>query len=544
MALDGILLHKVVFQLQSYLPMRIQKIYQISNTEILFHTHGSHGKQQLLISTHSVYNRLLITNKSYPTPAEPSHFVMVLRKYLEGSFITSITQAGLDRWCTFTIQRTNDLGDKENLWIYVELMGKYANIILVNQENRIIDALKRIPPFENSQRTIHPGSQFVQTPSQQKKDPFQDQQIEEEKSLTAQFAGFSPFLSKEVEYRMVHGQSFDEIMQEIADSQSLYIQIGSDHPEFHCLALTHLGPCKKTEIFSGFDEIYFHQEEKDRIKQMTGNIGQWIQRQYKHQDTKLPRLKQEYEQSLYCDRYRLYGDLLFTHQVLDTKGQKSITLPSFEDDQPITIPLDPKLDGKANAQKHYHKYNKLKKAQQYLQQQIAICENERQYFAGLLEQLEQADYESATQIQQELIHLGYLQVHQKKNQKQKKQKILGHHLQFKQVDLYYGKNNLQNEAVTWNARKEYYWLHAKDFHGAHVIIASATIEEEVLRFAANLAAYFSKGRYSSSVPVNYTQVKNLKKIPGAKPGMVELKTYKTIYIDPDPEQLLAHGVTL
>jgi predicted ribosome quality control (RQC) complex YloA/Tae2 family protein len=160
MALDGILLSKIVPQIAASLPCRIQKIYQISSQEILFQIHGSHGKQQLLISCHSEYNRMLLSDRSYPTPDEPGNFIMVLRKYLEGASFESIEQASLDRWCLFQVRRRNDLGDVETMKLYVELMGKYANVILVSSSGKIIDALKRIPPFENNHRVIQPGADF------------------------------------------------------------------------------------------------------------------------------------------------------------------------------------------------------------------------------------------------------------------------------------------------------------------------------------------------------------------------------------------------
>ncbi|MBR2066721.1 MAG: NFACT family protein, partial [Solobacterium sp.] len=178
MALDGIVLYKLVEELKVAFPLRIQKIYEISNTEILFQTHGNSGKQQLLISCHSVYNRILFSKRNYPTPSEPKTFVMLLRKYLEGAIMESIEQFGLDRWLCISIRRTNNLGDKEYLKLYVELMGKYANIILVNAEGKIIDALKRIPPFENNRRIVHPGATFIPTDPQEKKNPFLEQTID------------------------------------------------------------------------------------------------------------------------------------------------------------------------------------------------------------------------------------------------------------------------------------------------------------------------------------------------------------------------------
>lgn len=547
MALDGILLHKIIPQLEMRLPMRIQKIWQISSTEVLFQVHDSNGKEQLLISTHSVYNRLLITKRSYPTPSEPGNFVMVLRKYLEGSVIETIEQAGLDRWCTMHIRHHNAIGDLEYLDLYVELMGKYANVILVNDSNIIIDALKRIPPFENSRRTIQPGAQFTPVPDQDKKDPFKTDIIDPDKSLTKQFAGFSPFLAEETEYRMMHGQSFHDVMKEIEDSDKLYIAENNNQTVFHCIPLTSIGPCKSYPLFEGFDILYYHKEEKDRIKEISGDLYHFVRRELKHQKQKLPRLYQEYDNAKDCDKWKLYGDLLYTYQITDTKGESEITLQSYEDGKDVHIPLDPRYNGSDNARRCYQKYNKLKKGQSHLEEQISICENEIHYFEGLLEQLDLADFSTAQGIRDELVKEGYLK--DKKNHKNKKKKkqeqIQIHSITFHDTEIQWGQNNLQNEALTWHhARKSDIWLHAKDYHGAHVVIHNEHPDEDTLRLASEIAAYFSAGRQSSSVPVQYCPVKNLKKIPGAKPGMVQLGSYHTIYIDPLEEDLIKAGITL
>ncbi|MBE6123676.1 MAG: fibronectin/fibrinogen-binding protein [Erysipelotrichaceae bacterium] len=548
MALDGILLYKAVPELRKTLPARIQKIYQISATEILFQLHGPLGKTQMLISCHSQYNRILLSQRRYPTPNEPGNFIMVLRKYIEGATIVSLEQAGLDRWCTFTIRRHNEIGDREELYLIAELMGKYANVILVSSDNKIIDAMKRIPPFENSRRTIHPGAQFVPTPPQDKKNPFEDFSIDPDRSLTAQFAGFSPFLASEAEYRMSCGQSFRSVMEEIRDSDQLYIANKNNEAVFHCIPLTSVGENVSYPLFEGFDILYYHKEEKERIREISGDVFKVVRRELKHQKQKLPRLLKEADEAQDCDRWRQYGDLLYSYSIRDTKGQTSVILQDFETGEDVRIPLDPKLDGFANAQKCYTKYTKLRKGQKYLAEQIEICRNEISYFEGLLEQLEQADFVSATEIRDELVRGGYMKEKKQKARRKKKDSDLPAVMTVtlkNGVAISWGRNNLQNDALTWHmARKQETWLHAKDYHGSHVVIHSSDPDEETLRTAANIAAYFSAGRDSSSVPVNWCRVSQLKKIPGAKPGMVQLTNYKTIYIDPDSSLLSEAGVQL
>ena len=543
MALDGIFLSKIVPELRKSFPLRIQKIWDISNTEMLFQVHGSNGKEQLLISTHSLYNRILFSKQNYPTPKEPSNFTMLLRKYLEGSYMEDIEQYELDRWLTINIKRRNNIGDIEHLKLYVELMGKYANIILVNEDNKIIDALKRIPPLENNRRTIHPGALFSPTDPQEKKNPFINQEIDKEKSLTAQFSGFSPFLSKEIEYRLANGETFKSIIDEIKESKECYIANSNNEAQFHCIELKHLGVNKSYPLFEGLDILYFHKEEKERIKQIAGDLYHVANRNLKHYKQKLPRLLNEYDEAKDCGKYKKYGDLLYTYNVDDTKGENSITLLDYETEKDIIIPLDPKYDGKSNARKHFQKYNKLKKGQIYIQEQIQICEKEIDYFEGILEQLDQADFNTALEIKDELIQGEYIKDNKKKNKNKnnkKNNKIKTYTIDYKGTLISFGKNNIQNDNLTWTvAKRNEIWLHAKDYHGSHVVIHKDNPNEEELRLAANIAAYYSQGRYSSSVPVIHCKVKDLKKIPGSKPGTVQLTNYQTIYIDPDEELVLS-----
>lgn len=542
MALDAIMISKLIPDIQAILPCRINKIYQISKTELLFQLKTHNGKNQLLISCHSLYNRFNLSQRKFPTPEEPGNFVMLLRKYLEGASILSLTQENLDRHLKMEVSFTNDIGDRVKWFLSIELMGKYANVILVNDQGTIVDALKRIPPFENNQRTIHPGAKFKEIDPQAKSDPFETTIYDPQLPLTKQFLGFSPLLEQEVRYRLDHGQSFSDIMQEIKGSQKLYIAKQQDEAIFHCIELRHLGHNVSYSLHEGLDVVYYHLEEKDRIKQISGDIFKFVKAQIKHYSNKLPKLLEAYDESLECDIWKEYGDLLYTYNITDTKGQRSITLNSFTDDSLIKIPLDPKLDGKQNANKCYTKYHKQKKAQDHLLQQIKITQDELDYFTGIKQQLEIAEFNDAKEIKEELIKLGYLKKPQQKIRKTKKEEAPKYSIcHIDNTRILYGKNNLQNDYLTFKlANKNDMWFHAKDYHGSHVIV-QGEINEKIIRLAANIAAYYSSGRMSSSVPVNYCYVKNLKKIPQAKPGMVQLTTYKTIYIDPDIE-LISNAV--
>lgn len=536
MALDGLLLRQLNNEIHTYLPAKILKIQVVSDTELLFTLRTQQGNQKLMISLHSVYNRINITKESYTTLETPGNFVMLLRKQIDGGIIRSMTQIGLDRILHMEIEARNEMGDIHTKHFYIELMGKYANVILVDEEMRIIDALKRIPPFENNSRTIHPGAMYtLPAPHTGKQDPYHYDQIDFEESFTKQFHGFSPLLSKEVQFRIHHGECFDDIMKQIKDSTSLFIHDIDDTMFFHCIPLTHLSEhYREYPLMKGMDVLFYHKEEKVRIKQQSGDLFKACKKELRKNEAKLPKLRQSLKEAMDCEQYREYGDLLFAYMNTIQK-EKIITLPSFETGEDVSIPIDMRFDLKTNANKYYQKYHKCKRAQSILQEQIELCEKEIRYFEAMQVQLEQAGIQDAMEIREELARQGYIKAYKSKIRKKKKQELPHYDtFQFGDVTLYLGKNNLQNEYVTWKlGRKNDMWFHAKDLHGAHVVLTTDTPNEELIRNAAMLAAWYSNGRFSSSVPINYCLVKQLKKIPGNKGSFVSLSTYKTIYIDPD-----------
>lgn len=540
MAIDGIVLRQLTKELQLAMPAKINKIQQLSDTELLFQIRTPMGGKKLMISTHSVYNRINFTTESYTTLETPGNFVMLLRKQIDGGIIKSLTQVGLDRILHLEIEARNELGDIHQKHLYIELMGKYANIVFVDEDGRIIDALKRIPPFENNKRTIHPGAVYVlPAPHMNKQDPFVNQDADFEGNLTKQFHGFSPLLSAEVSYRLHQGQSFSKLMQEIDASNELYISDLDTSMQFHVIPLLHLEvPTRHYPIMKGLDVLYHEKEEKVRIKQQSGDLFKVVKHELHRNTSKLPKLQDSLTEAMDCEKYREYGDLLFAYMGR-IERTSVVTLPSFETGEDIKIPLDLRYDIKQNANKYYNKYHKSKRAQEYLVEQIALCEKEIRYFEAMQIQLEQASMQDAIEIREELMRQRYMKEVNRRIRKKKKQELP--HFEtfvFDDIKIYVGKNNLQNDYVTWKlGRKQDTWLHAKDLHGAHVIITTDEPSEQVLRNAAMLAAWYSGGRYSSSVPINYCLVKQLKKIPGNKGSFVSLSNYKTIYIDPEPEHI-------
>lgn len=536
MAYDGIMLSRVVAQLQNQITRgRINKIYQISQYELLFHIRSQQENVKLLLSIHPTYARMQLTSLSYPTPAMPNAFTMLLRKHLEGAYIESIYQHQLDRLVDIQLIGVNELKDTVKYHVFVEIMGKHSNVIITNQDHRIIDCLKRVSPSMSS-RILQPGAHYQMPPFLEKLNPFSAPWVHSD-NLTKTYQGFSPELSREVVYRLDHQENFSDIMQALKSSQHIYIHkdVQQDKEYFHIIPLTHL-QCdyKSYALFDGLDQHYHLIDEKDRIKQQTSDLHKLIINEYQRNVAKLHKLEKTLFDSQNSEDLRIKGDLLFSNLSLIKKGQKEITVENYYDNTLMTIKLDERYDGKTNANKYYAKYQKAKKALSHLQVQIALTKEEIEYFDTLMTMMEHASYYDALEIKEELENLGYLKKKKTKQVHRPKKLHIETYLTKDDLTIYVGKNNLQNDYLTFKmASKNDMWFHVKDMPGSHVVVHSQNLDEYTLRLAAKLAAYFSKGQHSSSVPVNYAQIRTLKKPQGGKPGQVILSHYSTIYIDPD-----------
>lgn len=533
MALDGIIIRALTRDFQQLVPAKINRIQAVSADEILFTIRSNRHNAKMLVSCHSSYNRINLTDNDYRSLDYPANFVMVLRKHIDGAIITKIEQVGLDRIISINLEVRDELHDYHNYHLYVELMGKYANLVLVDDQNKIIDAQKRIPPYENATRTIHPGAVYtLPKPHAEKQNPFSSDTFNHDESLVKQFHGFSPLLSDEVLYRCAYGESFKDIMQEIDQSQQLYL-----YPQaFHLIELKHLNakPIIK-ELNAGLDHLYAHKEAQVRIKQQSGDIARLIKQELKKNRNKLVKLQATLDDANDLEKYAKYGDLLYAYSYQFPHHEKSVMLDDFETGTTITIPLDNKLSVKQNAKKYYQKYTKSKNAQIEVAKQIALTEQQIHYFENLNMQLSMADVNDAIEMREELFNKGYLR--KKTINRGRKHKINKPHfitLVIDGINIYVGKNNIQNEYITFKlGKRDDTWLHVKDMHGAHVLINTASPSENVLRIAAMFAAYYSQAHASSSVPINYCPLRNIKKPNRAGSGFVTLSNYKTIYIDPD-----------
>ena len=532
MALDGIILYKVNEELNSRLPIRINRITQVSQNEIVFNIHSNKQRSNLIVSCHSLYNRIHLTNREYTGYDTPTGFIMLLRKHILNGVIHKIEQFDYDRYLVLHIKALDDLYDEKEYKLYIELMGKYANIILVDSDNKILDSLKRIPPFENSKRIILPNVTFVGPDKQDKQDPFTADSFDEELPLLKQFQGFSPLLEKEIHYRL-QTQSFSQIMAEIKESHKLYIAFNKGNAEYHVIPLTHLNlEFEAYEINEGFDAIYYQLEERERIKHVTNDLFKYTKRQIKHYTQKLAKLNDSLIEAKNCDDLRNCGDLLYMYPNLNEKGLKEVEVEDYEGNK-VLVKLDTKLNIKENANKYYNNYQKKRKSEKYLNEQITIAGNELDYFNSIEEQLTLANYNDALMIKEELVKFGYIKAQTKKKKKKQNEWHL-YQIEFNGHLITFGKKNIQNEILSFEySKNNYMWFHAQQYHGAHLCVDTDMPDEETIRYCANLAAWFSKGRFSSSVPVDYCLTKDVKKIKGSKSGLVSIRNYKTIFIDPE-----------
>lgn len=534
MAMDGLLLCNVTKKLQAFCPCKLNKIQNISEEEILFQLHTRNGNRKLVVNVHSNINRLYVAQHVEVGQTRPSNFVMVLRKQCAQAIVESIAQAHFDRVLCMQLSTRNEFGDYRPMKLYLELMGKYANMVLVDENNTIIDALKRIPVYENSKRFVHPGAKYSLPVQKEKQDPEHVTHLDPDQSLVDQIYGFSPLLSREFQYRMANHQSYADCLKELLTSDTLYV-----YPkDYHCIELTHLHQEAKTHpLMEGLNHLYEDRENKARIKEQCGDLIRFVRQEKRKSEKKLPKLENALDKSRDYRKYQEYGDLLFAYMGQIEKAPK-ITLPSFNDGTDVIIPIDMRYDIKTNANKFYQKYHKLKRSQSVLQEQIEQCHQDIAYFTQLEEQLFHANVEDAAEIREELIQKHILLPKKKIVRSRRKKRPNFLRLELEDASIFVGKNNMQNSYITHQlARKNDLWFHVKDYHGAHVLLKCETPDERLIRMCANLAAYFSKGKQSSSVPVDYCPVRQLKKVPGAPAGFVTMKSYKTIYIDPDESQI-------
>ena len=534
MAFDGILFYKLGLELKALETGKINKIQEASQNEFLFTIRRNKENYKLLISLSANYPRIHITNESYDFPREPKSFTMLLRKYFEGSQIMEITTHETDRVMAITCSKYNDMGDFEKKTLIIEILGRYSNLIVV-EDSKILEAFHHLGLGEL--RVILPNGNYNYPDTLGKINPM-NLSLEDLETLVR--TNNSP---KELSSKILGLSLKTAILAFDSEnpSQKLYELIHDNTP---CLYFDG----KKNDItyykvdggtffpsFSNLLDAYFKEEAlKERIKAKTGNIESFIDKQLTRNLNKKHKLEDELQKADEADKYRLYGELLIANNYL-SGHKKNITVLNYYTNENVTIPLDERYDIMGNSKLYFKKYQKSKNAISHINEQLSIIEEELAYFNILKSQIKVCDLKDALEIQQELIDNHYM-ILKNKPEKLQKTKITTYLLPSGHTVLV-GKNNIQNDLVTNKmARPLELWFHVKDMPGSHVLLQSSDeATEEEIRTCANLAAYFSEARNSSSVPVNYTRAKNIKKIPGHKNCFVSIKGEKTIFIDPDIE---------
>ncbi|MCM3732229.1 NFACT family protein [Fictibacillus nanhaiensis] len=562
MSFDGIMTRAVAAELQNNLTSgRISKVYQPHKTDLVLTIRANGKNHKLLISANPSFARMHLTEHQYENPDTPPMFCMLLRKHLEGAFIEKIEQLDLERIIKLTVKNRDEIGDETTKVLYVEIMGRHSNVILVDEKSeKIIDSIKHIPSFQNRHRTILPGYTFVMPPAQEKTNPFSVTTKEEfisniswnegklDKQLVSRFSGFSPLIAKEIVYRAglsvkeEVAEAFLTVMKQISAEQYEPQMITNEKKEyFSVISLKHVtGDVRPFETVSKLlDRFFYGKADRDRIKQQANDLEKYLSNEYDKITKKIGKLEKELEQTANAEEYQRKGELLTAYMYLAKKGDKDVEVEDyFSEDQPLVkIELDPLKTPAENAQSYFKKYAKLKKSVSIIQDQIEKAKNELLYFERLIVQMDSASMKDVEEIREELSEGGYLKHRQGKNKKKQNQTPQPEKfISTDGTEILVGKNNKQNDYLTFKlSRANETWLHTKDIPGSHVLIRSSSPSETAIKEAAILAGFFSKAKNSSSVPVDYTLIKHVKKPNGSKPGFVIYDNQQTVFVTPDED---------
>jgi len=565
MSFDGLFTRAMVKELVDTIKGgRINRIHQPYQNELVLVVRANGKNRRLLLSAHPAYARIQLTDEPFDNPQDPPMFCMLLRKHLEGAVIEDIHQAGLDRVVVFDIKNRNEIGDISFKQLYVEIMGRHSNIILVDKErNLIMDSIKHVPPAVNTYRTILPGHEYVMPPEQHKRNPLEAAKEDViaaldwnsgkmDKQIVAQFAGVSPLLAKEIMHRAKFSNpdavtdAFLSVMEPIKkfDLQPVMI-IGTQKESFYMIPLTSLeGEVKTFPTLSALlDRFYAGKAERDRVKQKGHDLERFVKNELEKNESKIKKLEVTLAEAQNAEQFQLYGELLTANLYAVKKGMDKVKVQNYydEDGAMVEIPLDPLKTPAENAQSYFSRYQKAKHAQVAVREQIKKARDEVLYFENLLQQLETASPKDIGEIREELEEEGYLKKRHSRARRKNANKIaLEKYEASDGTEILVGKNNKQNDYLTNRvAARDEIWLHTKDIPGSHVVIRSKNPAPETILEAATLAAYFSKARQSASVPVDYTKVRYVKKPNGAKPGFVIYENQQTVYVTPDVDKVLA-----
>lgn len=584
MSLDGLFLHCIRAELEnSIIGAKVDKVYQPSSEELLFSLRTKmQGGKKLLLSARANSPRINLTGASYENPASPPMLCMLLRKRLGGATVTAIRQNGCDRILFLDFLAVNEMGEKENLSLAVEIMAQYSNVVLVSEDGMIIDALKRVDFTKSSKRLVLPGVKYELPPAQDKVNILEEttdlatERIMSFPNKTVSSAtlssvmGVSPIVSRELSY-IAFGEDvyvrdadlktfslvLDKFKREYAHGSSRYCLLKDEDGkpfDFSFMPITQYGGMATVEYFDNaselLDEYYSKRDSIERMTHKTADLRKLLQSTKERIIRKIDNQRIELKACENRETLRVSAELINANLYQLKKGESFYDIPNYYDDNKIMrVSVDPALSPAQNSQKYFKEYKKTYTAEKKLTEQIEAGVEELNYLDTVLDELLRAENErDVGAVKEELLSSGYIR--NRSMQKSQKIKRNGQRVKQKTVSslppkeyettdgfrVLVGRNNLQNDKLSMKSSEKLdMWLHTKDYPGSHVIIVNKNgeISDRAIEEAAVIAAVNSTARDAHKVPVDYTLVKNLKKPTGARPGKVIFHENWTVYVTPD-----------
>ena len=561
MAFDGLFIHSLLNDVKpKIVNSRLSKIYQPFEQDLVLTFRKDRKNIQLLLSANAQYPRFYITDQTIANPDKAPTFVMVLRKYLEGSILQSIDQLGVDRIVNFRFSNRNELGDQVQLVLSLELMGRHSNVILYDQKSgRIIDLLKRINPDENRVRLLLPKAKYELPPLISGIDGFKMTEKEfaqkalnsDPENFASQIGGLdrddrqelAGYLEDDFSY-----SSFKTFMGQFNKKGAFILKTPNNKRKIFPYLPYHLDLIKESsdpDINHALDSFYQYQANQDWVRQKSSQIERVIKNEHKKLTKKIVKLQKQLDQAENSEGYRIRGEILNANLAQVKPGMTEIELPNYYDNnQPLKIKLNAALSPARNGQKYFTKYKKLRDSIKHVKEQIKIAHDNLNYFDTIQTAIDNAEPQDIDQINEELMNQGYIKKPQKPKRKKKiTEKNLNKFRISSGKTVLVGKNNLQNDWLTLKkANKTDIWFHVKNIPGSHVILQSDQATEEDILETAEIAAYFSKAKDSAHVQVDYVQDKRVKKPNGAKPGFVIYTGQNSIEVTPEKDRVLSKRI--
>lgn len=574
MPFDGILANCMARELNNVLSGgRIGKIHQIGRDALLIQVRASKDNYRLLVSCNASSARIQLTERQFETPETPPVFCMLLRKHLSGGIIKGFFTNGYERVITIETEVTDDLGDRSIKKLVVEIMGRHSNIILLNKDNKIIDAIKHVDSDVNRIRELLPARHYISPPSQDKPDPGDMDTYEKLINLASQsqrrtesflldnLQGFSPVLCREMCFRAGLDDSvpaceltiaqltrlmetLKNFMSDIKNSRLAPVLVKDGNLgkaiDFHCVNL-HQYPEKEMfdTISSAVDAYYTQKNTREFNTRQSSDLQKTVSKFLDKCGKRLGINLATYEENKDYDKFRLFGELITANIYSISKGMEKVSVTNYysKDGEIVDIPLDKEKSPQQNAQRYFKKYSKARTAFLYAQKEIELLKQEISYLESILFAIENAgEAEQLHEIRMELYEQGYIKSAGEKGKKLQTVKVMPQKIISRDgFEIFIGHNNKQNDKLTLKtARNEDIWLHIRNYTGSHVVIKTdgKDVPDSTIVEAAEYAAWFSKARSSTKAEVDYTRIRHVKKPSGGKPGMVVYTNYNTILVTP------------